>query len=469
MTKNNHWLRWVLIGLGILIVGGGLFAWQYGQTHFAPKTTIDGKSVAGLTANQATQKLAASSSTITNRVYLNGKLLVTGKSQTVSSVTKTQVKDALKKHHGLFASSSKSSAVALTNSDKVVTYRNNTLKKQVTQALKTYNKTATAAHPTYYYLKNGSIKTQAAAKGNQVTVTKALASYDNQVKQLKDIKLKTSSSTATQSETAAAKAVKQNLKDSLTKTLIYHVGGKNYTLKGSDYIVNTQPGKTPTVDLTALEAKLTKINDSDSTQGKSFSVKLLNSGKTITTNNTTASNYGWSLNVKSEAKMLADKFINASVKSNTKVDMKNYSGQNISYNRSSAIGSTRVEINLSTLHEYIYVNGKLKENIPVMSGTLSGSDKTPTGLFHILYKQSPSTLTGKNDNGSAYASKVSYWEPLTEDGVGMHDSSWQPSKVYGNTSYRSTYHSHGCLNNPPSKMKSVWENTSTTEPVIIYK
>ena len=342
--------------MGILIVGGGLFAWQYGQTHFAPKTTIDGKSVAGLTANQATQKLAASSSTITNRVYLNGKLLVTGKSQTVSSVTKTQVKDALKKHHGLFASSSKSSAVALTNSDKVVTYRNNNLKKQVTQALKTYNKTATAAHPTYYYLKNGSIKTQAAAKGNQVTVTKALASYDNQVKQLKNIKLKTSSSTATQSETAAAKAVKQNLKDSLTKTLIYHVGGKNYSLKGSDYIVNTQPGKTPTVDLTALEAKLTKINDSDSTQGKSFSVKLLNSGKTITTNNTTASNYGWSLNVKSEAKMLADKFINASVKSNTKVDMKNYSGQNISYNRSSAIGSTRVEINLSTLHEYIYVD-----------------------------------------------------------------------------------------------------------------
>ena len=87
----------------------------------------------------------------------------------------------------------------------------------------------------------------------------------------------------------AAEKVKQNLKDSLTKTLVYHVGGKDYTLKGSDYIVNTKPGQTPTVDLTALEAKLTKINNSDSTQGKSFSVKLLNSGKTIMTNNTTDS------------------------------------------------------------------------------------------------------------------------------------------------------------------------------------
>ncbi|WP_367365264.1 L,D-transpeptidase [Pediococcus parvulus] len=466
MIKNN-WLRWVLLGLGILIVGGGVFAWQYGQTHFAPKTTINGKSVAGLTANQATQKLASSSSTITNRVYLNGKLLVTGKQQTLANVTKAQVKTALKNHHGLFAK--KANTVDLTSSDEVVTYRSNTLEKQVSDALTAYNKTATAAHPTYYYLKDGNIKTQAATKGTQVNVTKALASYKNQIKQLKDIKLKTSSSTATKAETVAAEKVKQNLKDSLTKTLVYHVGGKDYTLKGSDYIVNTKPGQTPTVDLTALEAKLTKINNSDSTQGKSFSVKLLNSGKTIMTNNTTDSNYGWSLSVKSEAKMLADKFISSTIKSGTKVDMKNYSGQNISYNRSSAIGSTRVEINLTTLHEYIYVNGKQKEDIPVMSGTLSGSNKTPTGLFHILYKQSPSTLTGKNDNGSAYASKVSYWEPLTEDGVGMHDSSWQPSKVYGNPTYRSTYHSHGCLNNPPSKMKSVWDNTTTTEPVIIYK
>ncbi|WP_412989679.1 L,D-transpeptidase [Pediococcus siamensis] len=468
MAKKKRGLKWALLGLGILIIGGGIFAWQYGQTHFAPHTTIDGQSVGGLTATAATQKLAAKSSQITNRVYLNGKLLVSGKTQTVKPATQAQVKKALASHHGLFASN-KHSAIALSNSKQVQTYRQTTLLKKVKQALTAYNQKATAAHPTYYYLKNGQIQKQASTKGTQVDVQKALAKYKTQANRLKTVKITMGYQTPTKAETAAAAKVKSTLEQGLKKTLIYHVGGKDYTLKGSDYLVNSTPGKTATIDLTALKAKLTKINNSDSTQGQAMSIKLLNSGKTITTNNTTASNYGWSLNVSAEAQMLANKFTNPNVQSNTKVTMQNYSGQNISYNRNSSIGSTRVEINLSTLHEYIYVDGKLKANIPVMSGTLSGSDKTPTGLFHILYKQSPSVLRGKNDNGSKYASKVSYWEPLTEDGVGMHDSSWQPSKVYGNPSYRSTYHSHGCLNNPPSKMKLVWKYTSTTEPVIIYK
>lgn len=468
MAKKNQGLKWGLLGLCLIIIIAGIFIWRYGQTHFAPHTTINGQSVGRLTAKQATNKLAATSTKVTNRVYLNGKLLTTGKTQTLAPVTETQVRSALKTHHGLF-SSKQNNAVNLSSSESAVSYRTNDLKAQVSKALTAYNKQATAAHPTYYYLKNGQIKTQASTKGTQVDVQQALNKYQKQIKQLKDVKITIAYKKPTQTQITSAKKVKQSLEQARKKTLVYHVGGKNYSLKGSDYVVNSTPGEKATVDLTALENKLTKINNSDSTQGKSLSVKLLNNGKTVTTNNTSESNYGWSLNVQSEAKMLANKFINSKVQSNAKVDMTNYSGQNISYNRSSAIGSTRVEINLTTLHEYIYVDGKLKANIPVMSGTLTGGNKTPTGLFHILYKQSPSTLTGKNDNGSNYSSKVNYWEPITEDGVGMHDSSWQPSKVYGNPEYRSTYHSHGCLNNPPSKMKTVWENTSTTEPVIIYE
>lgn len=468
LTKNKHGIAWAIAALVIIIIGGCGFAWHYGQTHFAPGTIINGQSVSRLTVTQADKKLSSSSSKVKNRVYLNNKLLVDGQDQKLTKVTTAQVKDALTNHHGLFASKT-NKTVDISNSDTTLTYRNNTLQKQVTQAVADYNKKATAAHPTYYYLKNGAIKEQASTTGTQVDAAKVLAKYKSQVNKLQDIKINTDYVKATKADSTRAKKTKQDLEQGLSKTLVYHVGGKDYKLTGSKYLVNSTPGKTPSVDLSALKTELTDINNADSTQGKSIDVKLLNSGKTVSTNTSTASNYGWSLNVNTEAAMLAKKFIDSSVKTNAKVDMKNYSGQNISYNRSSAIGSTRVEINLSTLHEYVYVDGKQKADIPVMSGTLSGNHETPTGLFHILYKQSPSTLTGNNDNGSRYSSKVSYWEPLTEDGVGMHDSPWQPAKVYGNPSYRDTYHSHGCLNNPPSKMKSVWDNTSTTEPVIIYK
>ena len=466
MTKKNHWLAWTVSVLIIIIIGGGVFAWQYGQTHFAPGTIINGQSVSRLTVNQAEKKLANSSSTVSNRVYLNNKLLVDGQDQQLDKVTKAQIKSELTKHHGLFTSKA---AVDVSNSKTTLTYRNTSLKDQVTKAVAAYNKSATVAQPTSYYLKNGAIKKQASKTGTQVDAAKVLAKYKTQVSKLQDIKISTNYVKATKAATSSAEKSKQALQQGLSKTLVYHVGGKDYKLSGSKYLVNSTPGSTPSIDLSALKAELTTINNSDSTQGKVISVKLLNSNKTVSTNTSTASNYGWSLNVNAEAAMLAKKFIDSSVKTNATVDMKNYSGQNISYNRSTAIGSTRVEINLTTLHEYIYVDGKQKADIPVMSGTLSGNHETPTGLFHILYKQSPSTLTGNNDNGSKYSSKVSYWEPLTEDGVGMHDSPWQPAKVYGNPSYRDTYHSHGCLNNPPSKMKLVWDNTSATEPVIIYR
>ena len=125
-----------------------------------------------------------------------------------------------------------------------------------------------------------------------------------------------------------------------------------------------------------------------------------------------------------------------------------------------------VAINLSTLHEYIVKDGKTVVSTPVMSGK-TGSNATPTGTFKIAFKQSPAVLRGSNDDGSAYSSPVNYWEPFNGS-VGLHDSPWQPSSVYGNPSLRSSYGSHGCINNPPSIMHQVYANTFTGETVYVY-
>ena len=128
---------------------------------------------------------------------------------------------------------------------------------------------------------------------------------------------------------------------------------------------------------------------------------------------------------------------------------------------------TYVKVNLRTEREYVYYNGHLKANIPVNTGR-PGRDATPTGTFHILYKQRNATLRGYNDNGTRYARFVHYWEPITWSGVGLHDASWVPLKAFGNSSYRPYTGSHGCINNPVNRMPTVWKYTFKGEKVVIY-
>ena len=75
----------------------------------------------------------------------------------------------------------------------------------------------------------------------------------------------------------------------------------------------------------------------------------------------------------------------------------------------------------------------------------SKGDQTPRGVWYIHYKQSPSTLRGTND---------------------FHDASWRTD--WSKTAYLRGG-SHGCVNVKPSEIRSVWNNISKNEPVIIYE
>ena len=128
---------------------------------------------------------------------------------------------------------------------------------------------------------------------------------------------------------------------------------------------------------------------------------------------------------------------------------------------------TYVKVNLRTEREYVYYQGKLKATVKVNTGR-PGSDATPRGTFHILYKQRNTVLRGNNSNGTRYASFVHYWEPITWNGVGLHDASWVPANAFGNPKFRNYYGSHGCINNPTWEMPTVWKYTHTGETVTVY-
>ena len=129
------------------------------------------------------------------------------------------------------------------------------------------------------------------------------------------------------------------------------------------------------------------------------------------------------------------------------------------------IGDTYAEVSIKDQRIWIYKNGQLKLTTNVVTGWHGVNQDTPKGVWYIEYKQSPSILKGSEVGNLNYSVKVSYWAPFTLDGCGFHDASWR--RNWASNAYL-TNGSGGCVNTPPSVMKSVYDNLSQNEPVIVY-
>lgn len=123
-------------------------------------------------------------------------------------------------------------------------------------------------------------------------------------------------------------------------------------------------------------------------------------------------------------------------------------------------GKTYIEVNITEQHLYYYIDGEVFIESDFVSGTVSKARSTPTGIYYIKYKKSPSILRGIN-----WETPVTYWMPFF-DGCGLHDATWRSS--FGGTIY---YYngSHGCLNMPFKQVKTIYENIEAGTPILIYK
>ena len=127
------------------------------------------------------------------------------------------------------------------------------------------------------------------------------------------------------------------------------------------------------------------------------------------------------------------------------------------------IGNTYVEIDLQNQHMYYYKDGSLALETDIVSG--KPSTPTPLGVNYVWKKELKATLRGTNDDGSKYAEPVDYWMPIDWTGVGIHDSSWQ--SAYGGSFWK-TAGSHGCLNTPPSVMAQFYKIVDVGTPVLVF-
>ncbi|GHT79027.1 hypothetical protein FACS1894104_3050 [Actinomycetota bacterium] len=106
-----------------------------------------------------------------------------------------------------------------------------------------------------------------------------------------------------------------------------------------------------------------------------------------------------------------------------------------------------IDVNISTQRMML-----VRDGWPILeSDVVTGAPglNTPTGIYHILYKQSPAYLMG-----NAY---VVYWMPFTYQGHGFHDASWQ-NGVFGGSRYVQGYGSHGCVNMPFAAAQTLYMN-----------
>lgn len=129
-------------------------------------------------------------------------------------------------------------------------------------------------------------------------------------------------------------------------------------------------------------------------------------------------------------------------------------------------GKRFIDIDLGEQHVYFYdEKGKLIWESDCVSGLATADRSTPTGVYSINLKQSPSTLVGYKNGKKDYETKVSYWMPFVGNSVGLHDANWRSS--FGGTIYKSNG-SHGCINLPVKKAKKLYSLIEVGDVVSVH-
>ena len=449
-TNKRRSFKAFYIVLLIIAIIGGVGIWGYYRNHFK-MTSINGIDVSGMTVAQATKKLNTTGSNPKNNLVVEGSAVNVNKSEVVGLFNK-------RSSMSMFSKPKLTTKVAISDQEK---NRRQTLLPEFKAKIAQINLNRKPTRNTKVNVVNGKVTVNRGVQGTKLDTKWMIKQFNYQASHNLVIAVPKKVLKIDNPNGKFIRGQKQKLQSILNHEVTLKTYNKTLHFKASNYldiITQVKRGKYY-FDSNKLTTKINQLANKVDTLGKPYKMKV-HSGATMIVQGGT---YGWQINRAKLTKTILD---NLEHKSDSTINLKNYvSG--MGYGRSK-VNRTHVEVDLKNLMEYVYVNGKLKVKTPVMSGTVTGGNKTPQGTFYVLYKQRHATLRGNNNDGSKYASPVNYWVPITSDGVGLHDSPWQPAYVYGKPNYRSQYHSHGCLNNPPSIMGKVFANTYVNEQVIIY-
>jgi len=186
-------------------------------------------------------------------------------------------------------------------------------------------------------------------------------------------------------------------------------------------------------------------------------------GKEITVSGGT---YGWNIN---SAELIPQVITAAEAGEDTTIDIPCKSSASTWTSQSGADWGKRwVDVDLSEQHAYFYDNGTLIWESDIVSGDPTEDHDTPTGVYYVNNKTNDETLRGPKDEETGeyeWESEVTYWMPFIDNTVGLHDASWRSS--FGGTIYQG-YGSHGCINLPSDKAKTLFDLIEVGDVVITH-
>jgi hypothetical protein len=457
--------KWkVIISVAIILaalVFAGLYYYQ--ATRFNANISINDTKVGGLTAGEAIKKLQ--NNVLKNEVFIGNEKLADGKDTKSSFSNKDmeRVKQILTKQRTFFPSSKAKNYTLLPSQEG--TYQNETMKKLLEDKLLLMNKSLKAPEAAQVYVENGKVAVSQGKAGEQFDVAGIIKEYEKK-KYNSQVHLQPLYIQPNKQDESNLTKEQNMLQELLQRTVDYQVQDKIYTLKGSDVIKKASISKNMkyVIDPAGIKNKISEINNTQSTLGKNYTFKT-HSGSVISVK---GESYGWAIDAEEESKRIQEAFEKGdkSIKAYFVYGV-GWSTYGVGYHVTSnnGIGGTYAEVSIKEQRIWLYKNGKMVLTTPVVTGWHGVNQDTPPGVWYIEYKESPSILTGSEVGNPNYSVKVNYWAPFTKSGCGFHDAGWR--RDWSSTAYL-TNGSGGCVNTPPSVMKTVYDNLEQNEPVIVY-
>ncbi len=257
------------------------------------------------------------------------------------------------------------------------------------------------------------------------------------------------------SESPEVKACVDEVNEYLNLDIKYIFGDYVLQLSKEDIynMITISPDYKVSVKKDVVKSFIDKFAKEHNTYGQEKRRFVTHSGRTAVIN---GSSYGWEIDSEAETeelyRVVSNKF---SVDRIPAFKHKAYTYSSTGDD----IGGDYVEVDLGNQHVYVYKDHKVIIETDCVSGNMAQGHGTPSGLYPIRAKQSPTILRGDD-----YESPVSYWMPFN-GGIGLHDANWRGK--FGGEIYK-TNGSHGCVNLPVSVAGDIYRNVHVGMPVICY-
>ena len=240
--------------------------------------------------------------------------------------------------------------------------------------------------------------------------------------------------------------------------ITYVFGDQQEILPGLEAVkwIDGVSGSTVQVNQQKVAEYVKYLADKYDTYGKPHTFTST-SGRQVSVNG----DYGWQINQAEEAVALTRMVQNGTNQT-----------REPAYSRTAAsrtgndFGTTYVEVDMGLQHIYMYENGTLIAEAPIVTGNVAKGWTTPEGLYTLYYKERDRVLRGpkRADGTYSYESPVSYWMPFN-GGIGLHDASWRGK--FGGEIYKNNG-SHGCINIPPKTAAVIYEHVYNGIPILCF-